>query len=73
MTEISQTNPGQFQLLQIDKGNGVAVKERQILSVDVKDVIGGLLNVQRFQVGARVHQPRENEVVGRNELLKFIK
>ena len=55
-------------MLQINKGHGVSIKKRQILSVDVKDVIGWLLNMQSFQIWTGVDQPWEDEVVSRNEL-----
>lgn len=38
------------------------------MSVDVKDVVGRLLNMQRFQIWTGVNQPWEDEVIGRNEL-----
>ena len=41
------------------------------MSVDVEDVVGGLFNAERLQVGARIHEAREVEVIGRNELQRL--
>lgn len=68
MTQIRQTDPGEFQVLEIDKRDRISVQKRHVLSVNIEDVIGGLLNVQGFKIGTRIDQPRKNEVVGGNEL-----
>ena len=68
MRKVGQADPRQLQVLQIDKGYGVAVKERHILSINGKHIVSWFLNVQRLQIGTRINQPGENEVIRRNEL-----
>ncbi len=68
MRQVRQTDPGQLQVLQIDKWNRVAIKKRHVLRVDIKQLVSGLLNVQRLQIGAGINQPWEDEVIRRDEL-----
>ena len=54
-------------MLQIFKGNGVSIEKGHILSVDVEDVVGRFFNMKGFQIWTRIHQPRKNEIICRNQ------
>ena len=44
--QICQTDPGESEIFQIDERHSVAIEERHILRINVKDVICRFLNVQ---------------------------
>ena len=69
--EVGEADARELEVLEVDEGHRVAVEEGHVLLVDVEDVVGRLFNAERLQVGARIHEAREVEVIGRDELQRL--
>ena len=69
--EVGETDARELEVLQVDEGHRVSVEEGHVLLINVEDVVGRLLDAEALQVGTRVHEAREVEVIGRDELQRL--
>jgi len=65
--QICEADPGKFEVFEVQKSHAVVVHQRNVLVVQVEQVVGGFLNTKTLQTGTRVDQSREGEVIRGNE------